>query len=85
MSSRIFALPDELDWKQAYLAAILEKNPVRITTLVQEAQEKLARRERELLAEGLVPSDEAEAIHDACYMLQALRNSLIYRDSLPTN
>ena len=82
MSSRIFAASDELDWKQAYLAAILEKNPVRVTTLVQEAQEKLVRRERELMAEGLVPCEESEAIHDASYLLQALRNSLIYRDSL---
>jgi len=80
MSSRIFFAPNNTDWKQAYMAAILEKDYGQIPGLIQKAREKLSERLRELLVGGSVPCDEAEAIHDALYMLQALLISLSYRD-----
>jgi hypothetical protein len=80
MSSRIFLAPNNPDWKQAYMAAILEKDYGQIPGLIHKAREKLSERLRELLAGGSVPCDEAEAIHDALYMLQALLRSLSYRD-----
>ena len=80
MSSRIRVMPDDLDWKRAYMAAIYEKDRARIPGLIADAREKLALRLRELRALGLVLCDEVEAIHDASYMLQALLSSLAYRD-----
>lgn len=78
----ISAIPDDLDWKEAYLAAVLEKDPVRIGRLIEAAREKMVSRQCELIRDGLSWSDEAEAIHDAHYMLQALQSSLIYRDEM---
>lgn len=80
MSSRISMMPDNLDWKQAYLAAVLETDPVCILVLIKKAQEKLGARLHELYAEGSGVCDEVEAIHDASYMLFALQNSLLHRD-----
>jgi hypothetical protein len=80
MSSRIFFAPNSPDWKQAYMAAILEKDYGQIPGLIQKARAKLSERLREPLVGGSVPCDEAEAIHDALYMLQALLRSLSYRD-----
>ncbi len=80
MSSRIFSIPDTLDWKQAYMAAILEKDRGRIVPLIHQAREKLTLCLRELTATAPHKSEEIEAIHDALYLLQALQSSLAYRD-----
>jgi len=45
VSSLIFALPETLDWKRAYLTAVLEKNRAEVPRLVQEAKEKLSHRD----------------------------------------
>jgi hypothetical protein len=81
MSAHISALPDNLGWKQAYLAAILEKDRTRVVSLIQDARSKLATRLDELAAESH-PYDEIEAIQDAEYLLQALQSSLSYRNDL---
>jgi len=81
-SSRIMAMPEHLEWKRAYMAAILEKDRHRILPLIDDARARLAARFHELKKKGLVPCDEVEAIHDAFYMLDALRSSLAYRDDL---
>jgi hypothetical protein len=70
MSSRIFFAPENLDWKKAYTAAVLEKDRARIPRLIQEAVEKLSDRLRQLWAMGPVPSEEMEAIHDAFICLR---------------
>jgi hypothetical protein len=80
VSSRIFSAPDNLEWKKAYLAAVLEKDRRRLPGLIREAKEKLTQRLRELWTVGPVPSEEIAAIDDALYLLQALMNSLLYRD-----
>lgn len=80
MSSRIFPIPEDRDWKKAYMAAVLEKERARLPALIQEANERLSERSRELWRLGPAPSEELEAIHDAFYLLQALLSSLAYRD-----
>ena len=82
MSSRIFTAPDNLAWKRAYMAAVLEKDRRRVIELIPEARTKLYERLRELKEAGSVPCDEVEAIDDALYQLQALQSSLSYRDEL---
>lgn len=79
MSTRISAAPADLDWKKAYLAAIRETDHQRVPSLIHDAREKLSKRLHQLTTAGGVPCDETEAIHDALYMLEALRNSLPYR------
>jgi hypothetical protein len=80
MSSRIFSVPETIDWKQAYMAAIREKDHSCVSGRIQHAREKLSTRLRELNGVGPFPSDEVEAIHDAFYLLQALQSSLAYRN-----
>jgi len=80
VSSRIFCAPDSLEWKKAYMAAVLEKDRRRLPGLIHEAREKLSKRLRELWLVGAVPCEEVAAIDDALYLLQALLNSLSYRD-----
>ena len=80
MASRIALVPDSQEWKQAYMAALLEKGRTLVIELIAEAKEKLASRHYELKAEGMLPCEEAEAIDDAHYLLQALQSSLPYRD-----
>ena len=80
MSSRICSAPENLDWKKAYMAAVLEKDRKRLPLLIEEARQRLSERLRELWLIGPVPSEEIEAIHDAFYLLQALLSSLSYRD-----
>lgn len=82
MSSLIFALPETLDWKKAYLTAVLEKNRNEVPMLVQKAKEKLSQRLHELWAIDRVPCDESEAIDDALYLLDALLSSLPYRHDI---
>ena len=80
MSSRIFAAPENLDWKKAYMAAVLEKDRRRVPRLIQEARAKLSERLHELWRLRPVPREEVEAIDDALYLLQGLLSSLSYRD-----
>lgn len=80
MSSRIFSAPDNLEWKKAYMAAVLEKDRRCLPGLIHKAREEVAARLRELWAQGSIPSEEIEAIHDALYMLEALLSSLLCRD-----
>ena len=81
MSTHFSAGPDNLEWKQAYMAAILEKDRTRVVGLIQDARSKLSTRLDELAAESH-PYDEIEAIQDADYLLQALQSSLSYRNDL---
>ena len=61
MSTHISAVPEGLDWKQAYLAAVLEKDRTRVVGLIQDARSKFATRLDELAAESY-SHDEIEAI-----------------------
>ena len=80
MSSRIFVSPDNLAWKKAYLAAVLEGDCMRVPLLAQRAKETMFQRMHELWMDDMIPCDELEAIHDALCMLDALLSTLSYRD-----
>jgi hypothetical protein len=82
-SSSIMAMEENLEWKRAYMAAILEKDRERISSLIDDAKLRLTARFHQLKGQGLVPCEEAEAMHDASYMLDALRSSLSYREDRP--
>jgi hypothetical protein len=77
----IFGVPETLEWKQAYIAAIQEKDRTRVANLIQNARSKFATRLDELAAESH-SYDEVEAVQDADYLLQALQSSLSYRTDL---
>ncbi len=79
MSSRILAAPENLDWKKAYLAAVLESDRTQVPELVKRARQKLSQRLHELWGADAVPCEEVEAIDDALYLLDALLSSLSYR------
>ncbi|HXJ89744.1 MAG TPA: hypothetical protein VMS18_23215 [Candidatus Binatia bacterium] len=81
MSTHISTAHDGVAWKQAYMAAILEKDRTRIGGLIEAARVKLSNRLEEL-ADDSFSYDEVEAIHDADYLLQALQSSLSYRTDL---
>ncbi|PYX72533.1 MAG: hypothetical protein DMG78_12065 [Acidobacteria bacterium] len=81
MSTHISAVTENLEWKQAYMAAVLEKDRTRVVDLIQDARSKFANRLDELAAESY-SHDEIESIHDADYLLQALQSSLPYRNDL---
>lgn len=80
MSSRISSVPENVGWKIAYMAAVLEKDRRLLPSLIQAARDRLSERLRELLSSGPGSSEEIGAIHDALYLLEALLSSLPYRD-----
>lgn len=81
MLNHISTVPESREWKQAYMAAVLEKDRARVPALIENARWKLSNRLGELAAESFV-LDEIEAIHDADYLLQGLKSSLSYRSDL---
>ena len=81
MSTYFSAVPENLEWKQAYVVALLEKDRTRVVDLIQDARSKLDTRLEELAAESH-SYDEIESIQDADYLLQALQSSLAYRNDL---
>lgn len=81
MAAQIFAVPETIAWKEAYVAAMLEKDRTRVVGLIVDARSKLCSRLEELAGERF-SHDEIEAIHDADYLLQALESSLSYRTDL---
>jgi len=50
MSTHFSAVSGNLEWKQAYLAAVLEKDRTRVVGLIQDARSKFATRLDELAA-----------------------------------
>jgi len=81
MAAQMYAVPEAMAWKQAYVAAMLEKDRTRVVGLIHDARSKLYSRLEELAGERF-SHDEIEAIHDADYLLQALQSSLSYRTDL---
>jgi len=72
MSTHFSAVPENLEWKQAYMAAVLEQDRTRVVGLIQDARSKFATRLDELAAESY-SHDEVEAIQDADYFLRPSR------------
>jgi hypothetical protein len=79
MAARTGLAFSALSWKQAYLDAILEKDPQQILVAARRAEAEFASREHQLFGKPEA-FDELQDISDARYLLQALISSLAYRD-----
>jgi hypothetical protein len=80
MSSRIFSASENLDWKRAYTAAVLEKDRSRLFGLIQKVIERLSERLSELRALGSVSWEEVGAISDAMYLLDSFLTGVSEQD-----
>jgi hypothetical protein len=67
------------DWHDLYRAALRETDQKKILARIVMAEQALVDRDRELFAVQGGSTDEAQAIDDACYALNALRNCLKLR------
>ena len=64
------------NWREVYKAALLETDEQRMPLRIAEAEKALIMRERELFSSPGANSEEGQAVDDALYALQALRNCL---------
>jgi hypothetical protein len=64
-------------WRELYVAALFESDHAKITDRIAEAERALVVRARELFHESGDNIEEAEALDNAMYSLNALRN--VYR------
>lgn len=64
-------------WRELYVAALFESDNTKITDRIAEAERALVLRSRELFHESGDNIEEAEALDNAMYSLNALRN--VYR------
>ena len=71
------------DWKDLYLAALLENNQEKIPTLISEAECAIIERARALFTMSGDNIQEEESLDDALYALRALRNCLAVRGRYP--
>ena len=80
MSSRISSVPENMGWKIAYMAAVLQNDRRLMPGLIQAARDSLFERQRELLSSGPIPNEEIAAIDNALHVLETLLSTLPYRD-----
>lgn len=64
------------NWKNLYVAALLEGNEDRIPSLIEQAERAIVDRARELFGVSGDNVQEEEAMDDALYALRALRSCL---------
>jgi hypothetical protein len=64
------------DWKNLYLAALLEGNVDRIPSLIADAEHAIVGRARELFCTAGDHIQEEEALDDALYALHALKSCI---------
>jgi hypothetical protein len=64
------------DWKELYLAALLEDDRNRVPGLIVEAERAIVQRARELFQAGGDNIDEEQGLDDALYALRALKSCL---------
>ena len=67
---------DLRNWRGLYKAALLEIDPSKIRSRIEEARKALSLRSRELSESSPNSDGETEAIENALYALQALENCL---------
>jgi hypothetical protein len=63
-------------WKDLYVAALLEGNADRVPTLIENAERAIVDRARELFAAAGDHIQEEEALDDALYALHALKSCI---------
>ena len=66
---------DSAAWRKLYTAALFEVDKTRLPDRIARAEKALALRARELFHEAGDNIEEGEALDDAMYALNALRNS----------
>ena len=66
---------DSAAWRKLYTAALFEVDKTRLPDRIARAEKALALRARELFHEAGDNIEEGEALDDAIYALNALRNS----------
>jgi hypothetical protein len=64
------------DWKQLYVAALLEGNEEKVPTLITEAEVAIRMRARDLFQADGDNIEEEEHLDDALYALHALKSCL---------
>jgi hypothetical protein len=64
------------DWKNLYVAALLEGDVERVPSLISEAERAIVERARELFASTGDHIQEEEALDDALYALHALKSCI---------
>jgi hypothetical protein len=86
MSTSISTVPEYLEWKQAYMAAVLETDRTRVVSLIQDARSKFATRLDELAAESYSPTrSKPSRMLTICFRpcRAACRTGTISKTSLP--
>jgi len=63
-------------WKELYVAALLENETERIPSLIDDAEQAIRIRARELFGAGGDNIEEETALDDALYALHALKSCL---------
>jgi hypothetical protein len=67
---------DKKDWKDLYVAALLEGNADRVPALIADAEDAIVERARELFGSKGDHVQEEEALDDAMYALHALKSCM---------
>ena len=76
MSTMTLTSSPTKNWKDLYIAALLEGNEARIPRLIAEAEQAIIKRARELFAAAGDNVQEEEALDDALYAMHALKSCL---------
>jgi len=79
----LFASTGPQTWRGLYKAALLETDRETLPSRIDQAERALILKARELSAMSGESDEEAQAIDDALYALQALRNCLKLKTSEP--
>lgn len=80
MNPRNISCPKHANWKTLYRAAILETNKSFIPQRVEEAEEAVLARVREIFYGNSEP-EEKEALEDALYALRAYKTALQHAEA----
>jgi len=76
MPAALPLLSEPKDWKQLYIAALLEADVQLIPSLIANAEQAIVPRARDLFAASGDHIQEEEALDDALYALHALKSCL---------
>ena len=73
------SLPQQVNWRDLYTAALFETDQTRISARIATAEQAIVARERELFATGTDTIEEDQVLDDALYALRALQHCLHLR------
>lgn len=72
-------LPEIRGWRDLYSLALFETDKRELPSRIAEAEQALRIRAKELFSTGSDSDEEVQAVDDALYALQALRNCMEFR------